>query len=116
VSTEAPQQSVTTQLSLADQQMGIISSRIRTIQFFDYPSQLFSVPADQRVVAEIHPSATYRLEVRDGGLTHTVAWNDSHRSETSDAVRLRNLFALMIQMIHDHPEFKRLPPTVGGCE
>jgi len=64
----------------------------------------------------MHPYTTYRLEVRNGGVVHTVSWKDAYKPTTVEANRLRDLFSMMLGFIHEHPEYKRLPRPIGGCE
>jgi len=66
--------------------------------------------------AEFGPTMHYRMQVRSGGVTHTVTWTDRIRPSTSEADRLRDLFTRLIKMVADQPDVKRLPPAGIGCE
>jgi hypothetical protein len=111
-----PARSVTAKISLTDAQMTTIYRTIESIRFFDYPSTFVGVPAGLQEFITTTPSNTYRLEVRNAGVVHGVSWNDGHKPTTVEADRLRDLFSMVLGFIHDHPEFKRLPPRTIGCE
>jgi len=106
----------TVKLSLTDAQMSTIYRAIENIRFFDYPAVFLGVSPDAKVIAETGPSFTYRFEVRNAGVVHAVLWTDSGKPTTVEADRLRDLFSMIRRFIHDHPTFKRLRPTLGGCE
>jgi len=111
-----PPRSVTTSLSLSDAQMVAIRRTLDKIRFFDYPNRFIGVPAGLRSVVSFHPANNYRLEVQRGQNTHAVSWQDSQRPSTDEADRLRNLLAMIVGFISDHPAVKQLPPPIGGCE
>jgi hypothetical protein len=112
----SPARIVTAKISLTDAQMTTIYRTIESIRFFDYPSTFVGVPAGLQEVITTTPSNTYRLEVRNAGVVHSVSWNDGQKPMTVEADRLRDLFSMVLGFIHDHPEFKRLPPRTIGCE
>jgi hypothetical protein len=111
-----PTRTVTVQMSLTDAQMRTVYRTTEDIRFFDYPATFIGVsPGDQ--VTIMHPASTYRLEVRNAGAVHTVSWLDNVRGPTTPgADRLRDLFSMVRDFIHEHPEFKRLPRPTIGCE
>jgi hypothetical protein len=110
-----PARLVTAQLSLSESQMKTIHQMIEEIRFVDYPSQYHGVPTGLKVVTTFHPASTYRLEVRIGGITHVVTWKDAYRPTTEEADLLRALLSMILRFIHSQPEFKALPPPIGGC-
>jgi hypothetical protein len=105
----------TAQISLTDAQMTAIHRAIENIRFFDYPSTFVGVPPGVQEITTTIPHFTYRLEVRNGGVVHTVSWKDAYKPTTSEADRLRELFSMVLGFIHEHPEFKRLPRPTVGC-
>ena len=111
-----PSRTATVQLSLSDAQMGTIYQTIEKIRFFDYPSPFYGVPKGISTITEFGPASTYRLEVRNDGVVHTVSWNDAFRPTTDEADRLRALFSMITEFIHRDPGFQRLPRENGGCE
>jgi len=111
-----PRRIVTTPISLTDAQMSTIYQTLENIRFFDYPSKFSGVPAGVQEVTTTIPAPTYSLEVRMDSATHTVMWNDQSKPSSVEADRLRTLFSMMLGFIHEHPEFKRLPPATIACE
>jgi hypothetical protein len=106
-------QAVTAHISLTDAQMAEIYRTVESIRFSDLPPTFNGVPAGRQEVWLTEPYTTYRLEVRNGGVVHSVRWKDAYTPTTAEADRLRNLFSMLLGFIHEHPEFKRLPrPTV----
>lgn len=104
----------TTQMALTDTQMSAVYRAIENIRFFDYPAVFVGVRPGVEMITTI-PSNTYRFEVRNAGVVHTVSWNDSSKPTTLEADHLRDFFSMVRGSIHEHPEFKRLPPVKGGC-
>jgi len=111
-----PARTVTAPIALTDAQMSEVYRTIENIGFFDYPSAFVGVRKDAKVITETRPSDTYRFEVRNAGVVHTVSWRDSAKPTTVEADRLRDLFSMIRGFIYEHPEFKRLPAPIGGCE
>jgi hypothetical protein len=111
-----PARIVTAPIVLTDAQMSTIYRTIERIRFFDYPSTFVGVPAGVHEVTRTVPSNTYRLEVRNAGVVHIVVWKDADKPTTAEADHLRDLFSMVLGFIHEHPEFKRLPAPIGGCE
>ena len=111
-----PRPSATTLLALSAQQMQTVSANVAAIEFFDYPARFVGIPIGQHEVTTTVPYLSYRLEVRSGGRSHAVSWDDNSKPTTVAADRLRNLLSLIIQALHDHPAYKQLPPAIGGCE
>jgi hypothetical protein len=111
-----PARIVTAPIVLTDAQMSTIYRTIERIRFFDYPSTFVGVPAGVHEVTRTVPYNTYRLEVRNAGVVHAVVWKDADKPTTAEADHLRDLFSMVLGFIHEHPEFKRLPAPIGGCE
>jgi len=111
-----PARTVTAPIVLTDAQMGEVYRTIENIGFFDYPSAFVGVRKDAKEIMMTIPYDTYRFEVRNAGVVHTVSWRDSEKPTTVEADRLRDLFSMIRGFIYEHPEFKRLPAPIGGCE
>jgi len=77
----SPVRTVTAQVVLTPAQMSTIYRTLENIRFFDYPSAFVGVRPDAKVITETTPSTIYRLEVRNGGVVHTVSWNDSSKPQ-----------------------------------
>jgi hypothetical protein len=105
---------VTTRMSLSDPQMKIIYEAIQSIGFLTYPSDYRGTPGVGESIMTI-PYETYRLEVRIGGVTHAVSWEDAFKPTTKEADRLRGLIDTITAFIHNHPNFRRLPRSSFGC-
>lgn len=110
-----PRRSVTIPMSLSDAQMRAIYEGMARIRFFNYPSRFTGAPPGV-IVAEFGPAMNYRLEVMNASVVHTVSWQDNTRPATEEARQLRELFSMMVGLIHEHPDVKRLPAVKGGCE
>jgi len=110
-----PPPTATTNLFLSAQQLQTISDRVTAIGFFDYPARFIGIPLGLDEVLITTPYLSYTLEVHSGERSHTVAWDDKSEPTTAAADRLRDLFSVIIQFIHDRPEYKRLPPGIMGC-
>ncbi len=86
------------------------------IDFFGYP-EVFSIPTPKTgPVGRITPSTHYEITVRNGEITKTLTWQDEIIDPTTrKADNLRELFQLIIQMIQEHPAYKKLPERAAGC-
>lgn len=111
-----PTRTATARMSLTDAQMTAIYRAVENIGFFDYPSKFIGVPSGVRETTATSPAPTYRLEVRKEGAVHIVAWEDAYKPSSAEADRLRDLFSMVRDFIHEHQEFKRLPRPSVGCE
>jgi len=105
---------VSTKMSLSDAQMKTIYEAIQRIGFLSYPSAYRGTPDVGDSTMTI-PYETYRLEVRMGGLSHTVSWEDAFKPTTKDADRLRELINTITEFVHSHPNFRRMPRSSFWC-
>ncbi len=54
--------------------------------------------------------------MRNGEITRTLTWQDEIIDPTAHkADNLRELFQFIIQMIQEHPAYKKLPERQAGC-
>jgi hypothetical protein len=111
-----PARSATARFSLTDSQMRAVYQAIENVRFFDLPPVFNGVPPGLGEVWTTVPANTYRLEVRNGGVAHSVLWRDAYNPTTKEADTLRALFSMIVAFIHERPEFERLPRRLGGCE
>jgi hypothetical protein len=111
-----PPRAATARFSLADSRMRTIYQAINQVRFFELPSVFGGVPPGLSGIRVSHPAKTYRLEVLNGGLTHSVVWKDTYQPTTNEADRLRALFSMIIAFIHERAEYQRLSTPIGGCE
>src|SRR5436190_17291857 len=110
-----PVQTAKVHIVLTDAQMAAIYRAVEDIRFFDLPATFVGVPTGVQEVTTTDPYTTYRLEVRNGGVDHTVVWRDAYKPTTPEADHFRDLFNMVLRFIHEHPEFNRLPPGTLGC-
>jgi hypothetical protein len=101
-------------LTLSEAEMSKIYQAIEAIRFFDVPSPFKGVDGAIRSMTE--PGMNYDLEVRSLGRTHVVSWKDyDARPATEQAKQLREMFSMMVALIQDHPDVKRLPRSGVLC-
>lgn len=60
------------------------------------------------------PLNTYYFRFRVGGEEKEIYWEDRTDTSSPDAVALRTLFKQIRAMVETKPEYKALPPAVGG--
>jgi hypothetical protein len=94
--------------------MKTIYEAMQTIGFLKYPSD-YRGTTDVGDSTMTIPYETYRLEVRIGGVSHAVFWEDAFKPTTKEADRLRALINTITAFIHNHPSFRRLPRSGFGC-
>ena len=102
-------QPLTARIPLTDLQVNTIFRMVANFGFFDYPSA-FKGTTGRGASYTVSPSSTYRLEVRNGGVSHAVSWTDAYSPTTPEWDRLHALGRMIIGYVHDHPEFKALRP------
>ncbi len=107
---------VTADLRLSDAQMQAIFEKMVTIDFFGYP-KVYSIPTPRTgQVGRVTPSTHYDIAVRNGEIAKTLTWQDEIIDPTTHkADNLRELFQLIINMIQEHPAYKKLPERQAGC-
>jgi len=107
---------VTIPLHLSDTQKAAIYQKMVEIEFFDYPDA-FSIPTPKNgTVGILTPATLYRITVRNGELTKSLSWLDEIFAPTTPkADHLRELFQLILKMIEEHPDYKKLPERKAGC-
>jgi hypothetical protein len=101
-------QPLTVRIGLSDMQINTIYRMVTDIGFVDYPS-VFKGTVTDRIVT-VNPSSTFRLEVRNGGVSHAVSWTDAHSPTSPEWDRLQALGRTIIGYVHNHPAFKVLRP------
>lgn len=108
--------SITIPLELSDEQMMMIYGKMLEINLARYP-EVFEVrkPLIGEVVMLSSPY-NYDLIVENGESSTSIRWTDNMvQPTTSKANRLRELFRSIIQMVHKHPGYQRLPEVKFGC-
>jgi hypothetical protein len=89
-----------------------ILDKIIEIGFFEYPDT-FIVPTEGPVTI-VRPSSKYKFDVSTKVSNKHLYWDDEIRNENAQAIKLRELNALIIGIIQSKPEYSQLPPVNGG--
>jgi hypothetical protein len=103
-----------TKLDFTQEEMDTIYDKMVDIDFFSYPIG-FHPKLEGDIIGEATPFSIYYLEYRDKSRTKIVQWNDKYWApEDTDYQNLKELARLIIELIQDKPEYKKLPePTAG---
>ncbi|MFL5731595.1 MAG: hypothetical protein ACJ78Q_00220 [Chloroflexia bacterium] len=126
ISNMSPPVTTTIDFVLSQQELGRISQRMASIDFFSYPDD-FSIQLPPDVMRVSGIPVRYLFKVQSGNQTKVVHWKDEFgeptempwRDEYSEpsktrAIKLRELIKLVQQIVEGHPEFSKLP-SPGGC-
>lgn len=107
-----PRPTATADLRLSQEEMADVYRALREMDIFGYPTD-FDPESSNNSYVSTHPS--YYLMIRVAGEEHVVRWEDAHESAAPEAMRLRDLIQrIQHTMIEEKPEFKALPPLMGG--
>ena len=107
---------ITILMQLSDEQMRMIYEKMVAINITGYP-EVFEVskPLIGEVVMLSSPY-NYDLTVENGESKTSIRWTDDIvQPTTSKADRLRELFQLIIHMVHEHPGYQQLPDVKFVC-
>lgn len=103
--------SVTTTLKLSDEEINEIYTTMRDINILSCPDNF--APETNRIV---EPFKTYSIKIIVNGVEKSIYWKDEHLSEKEEAVKLRDLFKRIHEMIIAKEEYKKLPEPQGGYD
>ena len=108
--------SITIPLRLTDEQMTMVYGKMVEIEMAEYP-EVFAIPKPLiGEVVMISSPYNYILMVQNGESRSSIRWTDDMVQPTNaKADRLRELFRLIIQMVHDDPGYQQLPEVNFGC-
>lgn len=105
--------SITIPFKLTNDQMKVIYKKMMQIDVFDYPENF--KPSDGFFYhTMVTPHKTYYFKVRAGNKTKVINWDDINLSKKKSARNLRDLTELIQKMIHESPEYKKLPEPKSG--
>lgn len=104
---------VTIDFKLTKLQLAQIYTKIIEIDFFDYPDN-FAPKYGIFFERKISPYSTYYLKVKAGKISKVFRWEDEQYSQKIEAKKVRELLKLIIQMVEESPEYKKLPPPRGA--
>lgn len=107
---------ITIPLQLSGGQMSIIYEKMVEIDLMSYP-EVFEVSKPLwGEVMMISSPYNYVLTVQNGKFEVLIRWTDNIvRPTIAKADQLRELFRLIIQMVHEHPDYQQLPDVNFGC-
>ena len=103
--------SVMTNLKLSDEEMNEIYSIMRDIDILSY-SEDFN-PISNAVQT---PFETYTIKIIADGKEKYIYWKDEKASKIEEAVKLRDLFKRIHEIISTKEEYKKLPTPQGGYD
>jgi hypothetical protein len=103
---------VTIPLSLAQAELDSIEGRMEQIGFFSYPDTFIVRPRDS-IRTIIMPNNTYEFKVTSRSMLKELYWDDAIIADDPQATRLRELIALIREIVESKPEYQRLPPARG---
>ncbi len=107
----------TTRLSLTRDEMRMVYERLRALDPWSYPSD-FQPPYADVTEPGVEQSASnvvkYHLWLRAAGMERDIWWIDESGSSAAKAEALREWFRQLWYLIENKPEYKALPPAVGG--
>lgn len=105
---------VTINMTLTEDDLDRIFQKMIEINFFDYPENFVVPPED--IIGGVTPFDKYRFFVEYCGIIKNVTWNagDLYHKRFRDAVHLKELCDLIIEIIESKPEYKNLPKPRGG--
>jgi len=108
--------SITISMKLTDEQKAMIYGKMVEIDLARYP-EVFEVPKPLiGEVVMISSPHNYALMVQNGESKTSIHWTDIIvQPTTTKADQLRELFRLIIQMVHEYPGYQQLPEVKFGC-
>ena len=104
---------VTMPLVLKPSDLARVESKMQSIDFYSYPDT-FMVKIVTGGAIGFSPANTYELNVFSHGRRKSLYWSDCIVTADSQAVKLRELIALIREIVESTPEYKQLPPARGG--
>jgi hypothetical protein len=100
---------ITTGLKLSEKEMKNIYKEMRDIDILNYPAMFAPESKSYQT-----PFPTYLIKIYYNGSEKRIYWVDDKDSKTKEAVRLRELFQKIHEIVIDKDEYKKLPPIKGG--
>lgn len=105
----APQ--VTTDLVLSDTKMAEIYQMMKDIDILSYP-ETYTVNSDVHMT----PYQSYSITITYDGKTKSIHWDDESGSDETKALKLRELFARIHEIVSETAQYKQLPEAQGGYD
>jgi hypothetical protein len=107
--------SITTRLCLTREELDAIYLKALEIDFYNFPRRMYS-PPEGDIMGMVTPYCTYYLEVRNGTTIKILRWTNQYTTTTEHEKYddIMEFVHTIIEIIHSHPEYKKLPePTAG---
>lgn len=101
----------TGKLELSKDELQRIFDHMYAMKIADYPEQY-----QEASQMHVTPYITYDLTINYKGNSKHILWKDDSYSKSRQAAQLRGLFNQIITMIESKPEYKKMPPPVGGYD
>jgi hypothetical protein len=106
---------IVVKLRLSKKQLKEIQNKMLEIGLFEYPSTFSSKPSTA-IIGEQTPFDTFYFKVKSGNLTKELSWENKYLNENRKVVNLRELTGLIVGIIQESPEYKKIPEPRGGYE
>jgi len=101
--------SITINLFLTQEEMDTIQSKMKAIDFFNYPYDFNSRIPSGQIRGYVVPPTVYHFKVKDGPVWKEVIWNSGVVYQDDQAADLKGLVDLIIGIIESKDEYKKLP-------
>jgi hypothetical protein len=79
----------------------------------DYPNKTNLKPLST-IMGEQTPFNTYRFKIQIGDEVKELVWEDRYMVSLDEFTKIRELTVLIIKIIQESPEYKKLPSPRGG--
>lgn len=100
---------LTTNLKLSEEEMNDIYKTMRNIDILSYPG-IFTPESNTGQT----PFPTYWIRIFYEGKEKRIYWEDEKDSKTKEAVKLRELYKKIHEIVVEKEEYKKLPKPKGG--
>ena len=99
---------VTTRLTLTQDELNQIHTKMDEIDFWNYPDNFEVIPTGD-LVSVVTPFNSYYFRVQNGNVTKELRWDDEITNPNAQADKLRELITLITGIIRSKPAYQRLP-------
>lgn len=103
--------SITTDLKLSDEEMNTIYLEMKKINILNY-SESFNQKGNTLQT----PFETYSIKIIIDNKEKNIYWKDENVSKTKEAIKLRELFKKIQEIIINKEEYKKLPISKDGYQ
>jgi hypothetical protein len=103
-----------TSLTLTQEELNQIYSKMKEVGLFSLNQTDLKIPSNISVYHGICPLESYYLKVQDGTRIKELSWNRETELNSKLVLPFSNLVESIKEIVHSHPEFRKLPDPVGG--